>query len=133
MAKINVLIFPAGEINSIELHDALSTCVNIEVFGASSIDRHGEYVFKNYISGLPLINESDFYEKFNDFIKEKHIDVIFPTHDTVAEFFAENQEKINAKIVCADKITSEICRDKKKTFDLFKESFVFALHQGQEQ
>ena len=91
MAKINVLIFPAGEINSIELHDALSTCVNIEVFGASSIDRHGEYVFKNYISGLPLINESDFYEKFNDFIKEKHIDVIFPTHDTVAEFFADTK------------------------------------------
>lgn len=121
MAKINVLIFPAGEINSIELHDALSTCVNIELFGASSLDRHGEYVFKNYISGVPLINEPHFIEKFNELLNEKHIDVIFPTHDTVAEFFAENSEKINAKIVCADKITSEICRDKKKTFKLFKE------------
>ena len=45
MPKINVLVFPAGEVNSIELHDALSTCVNIELFGASSINRHGEYVF----------------------------------------------------------------------------------------
>lgn len=121
MAKINVLIFPAGEINSIELHDALSTCVNIELYGASSIDRHGEYVFKNYISGVPLINEPDFIEKFNKIISDKKIDVVFPTHDTVAVFLAENQEKINAEIVCADKITSEICRDKKKTFDLFKE------------
>ena len=121
MAKINVLVFPAGEINSIELHDALSTCVNIELYGASSIDRHGEYVFKNYISGLPLISETDFFEKFNELLNEKHIDVIFPTHDTIAEFFAENIDKINAKIVCADKMTSEICRDKKKTFDLFKE------------
>ena len=120
MAKINVLIFPAGEINSIELHDALSTCVNIELYGASSIDRHGEYVFKNYISNVPLINSPDFFEKFNALLSEKKIDVIFPTHDTVAEFFAENADKINAKIICADKETAEICRDKGKTFDLFK-------------
>lgn len=120
MPKINVLIFPAGEINSIELHDALSTCVNVEVFGASSIDRHGEYVFKNYISGLPMIFEPNFLEKINALITEKHIDLIFPTHDTIAEFFAENQEKINAKIIVADKNTSEICRDKLKTYEIFK-------------
>lgn len=55
MSKVNVLIFPAGEINSVELHDALSHNVNINVFGCSSVDRHGEYVFKNYRSGLPNI------------------------------------------------------------------------------
>lgn len=121
MTKIKVLIFPAGEINSIELHDALSTCVNIELWGASSIDRHGEYVFKNYISNVPMISSPDFIQKFNKILKEKQIDVIFPTHDTVAEFFAENAEKINAKIVCADKRTSEICRDKAKIYELFKD------------
>ena len=36
--KIRVLVFPAGEINSIELHDALSSNVNVELFGASSRD-----------------------------------------------------------------------------------------------
>lgn len=121
MAKINVLIFPAGEINSIELHDALSTCVNIELWGASSIERHGSYVFKNYISNVPLINEPDFMEKFNQILSDKKIDVIFPTHDTIAEFFAQDSDKINAKVICADKLTSEICRDKAKTFDLFKD------------
>lgn len=121
LSKIKVLIFPAGEINSIELHDALSTCVNIELWGASSIERHGSYVFKNYISNVPLINASDFFEKFNQILLDKEIDVIFPTHDTVAEFFANNIDKINTKVICADKLTSEICRDKKKTFDLFKE------------
>lgn len=121
MAKINVLIFPAGEINSIELHDALSTCVNIELWGASSIERHGSYVFKNYISDVPMINASDFFEKFNQLLSDKKIDVIFPTHDTVVEFFAQNSDKINAKIICADKLTSEICRDKAKTFELFKD------------
>lgn len=121
MPKINVLIFPAGEINSIELHDALSTCVNVEVFGASSIDRHGEYVFKNYISNVPLITSPDFLSCLNKIIREKSIDLIFPTHDTVAEFLVENETKIEAKIVCADKTTTQICRDKSKTYELFKD------------
>lgn len=121
MPKINVLIFPAGEINSIELHDALSTCVNIEVFGASSIDRHGEYVFKNYISGIPMITYDDFFEKFNLLLKEKNIDVIFPTHDTVAMFLTENKDKIKAKIIAANQETTAICRDKEKTYKVLKD------------
>ena len=117
--KINVLIFPAGEINSIELHDALASCVNINVYGASSIDRHGSYVFENYISGLPLITASDFFEKFNAIITEKNIDVIFPTHDTVATFLADNADKLKAKLISADKLTSAICRNKQKIYDTF--------------
>ena len=116
MAKINVLIFPAGEINSLELHDALATCVNINVFGASSIDRHGSYVFENYTSGLPMITAADFYDKFNELLAKWNIDVVFPTHDTVATVFADNADKINAKIIAADKETSAICRDKEKTY-----------------
>lgn len=118
--QINVLVFPAGEINSIELHDALATCVNIELFGVSSIDRHGEYVFKNYISGLPMISDSNFFEEFNKLISSKNIDVIFPTHDAVAEFFAINLKKIKAKVIVADRRTSEICRNKEKIFELFR-------------
>ena len=121
MAKINVLIFPAGEINSLELHDALATCVNINVFGASSIDRHGSYVFENYTSGLPMITATDFYDKFNELLAKWNIDVVFPTHDTVATVFADNADKINAKIIAADKETSAICRDKEKTYKALAE------------
>ena len=53
MGKTNVLVFPAGEINSVELHDALSHNVNIEVFGCSSEERHGGFVFKNYRGNIP--------------------------------------------------------------------------------
>lgn len=120
MAKINVLIFPAGEINAVELHDALSSCVNINVFGASSIERHGKYIFKNYISNVPMINSPIFFEKFNELLIKNKIDVIFPTHDSVADFFATNQRKIKAKVVVADQKTAAICRDKDKTYQLFK-------------
>ena len=118
---INVLIFPAGEINSVELHDALSTCVNIKLYGGSSVDRHGPYIFKNYISGIPFIGEESFFEKFNKVLADYKIDVIFPTHDTVTTFFTANQDKINAKIIAADKTTAEICRDKQRVYDLFSD------------
>ena len=121
MDKINVLVFPAGEINSIELHSALSTCVNIELYGASSLDRHGEYVFKNYISGLPFISDLDFLDKFNSLLEENRIDIVFPTHDSVALFLANNQDQLKAKLICADKTTTEICRDKKKTYEILKD------------
>ncbi len=117
--RINVLVFPAGEINSIELHEALSTCININLFGASSINRHGQYVFKNYISGLPLITAPGFLSELNVLLRDKNIHVVFPTHDTVAAFFANNREKIDAKIIVADKATSAICRDKAKIYRTF--------------
>lgn len=121
MAKVNVLIFPVGDVNSVELHNALSTCVNIEVFGATSIDRHGEYIYKNYISGLPLITEENFIEEFNRVLVDNQIDFIFPVHDTVVTFLADNRDKIKAKIMCADTKTSQICRDKKLIYEIFSD------------
>jgi hypothetical protein len=129
-SKIGVLIFPAGEINSIELHDALSTCVNIRLYGASSIERHGKYVFKNYISGIPFISDNNFFTEFNKLISENGIDVVFPTHDTVAEYFSAHQDEINAKIITSDSQTAAVCRDKKLTFDIFSgEDFCPRIYQ----
>lgn len=131
MPVINVLIFPAGEINSIELHDALSTCVNIKVYGASSVERHGSYVFENYIPNLPMISDEDFIPQFSELINKYNIDVIFPTHDTVALYLMENSEKIPAKIIGSSKETAAICRDKQKTYKLFEDtSFIPTLYQS---
>lgn len=122
MAKVNVLVFPAGEINSVELHDALSHNVNIKVFGASSIERHGKYVYKNYRAGLPKISEECFIKKFNELIQEWKIDFVFPTHDTVALYFSKHETELKAKIICAPYETAVVCRDKKETYELFKDS-----------
>lgn len=131
MSKINVLVFPAGEINSVELHDALATCVNINLMGASSKERHGKYVFADYTPNLPLISDADFFEKFNEFLVSKRVDVIFPTHDTVATFFADNLDKIRAKVIVADQKTAAVCRDKKLAYELFSDcGFVPRLYHG---
>lgn len=129
--KIRVLIFPAGEINSVELHDALSTCVNIKVVGASSVDRHGEYVFEHYISGVPMISELNFIDDFNNLIVREGIDVVIPTHDDVALFLAENKGRIHAKVLTTDYETALICRDKLKTYELFiNESFCPKIYKN---
>jgi len=93
--------------------------VNIRLFGASSVDRHGEFVFRNYIPGVPRISEPDFIDTLNHIISANHIDIIMPTHDDVALFFARNKESIDAKVTTPDIRTAEICRDKKKTYELF--------------
>lgn len=113
-----VLIFPAGEVNSVELHDALCSCVNIEVWGASSIERHGKYVFENYVPGLPLISDDSFIEKFNDCLTKHKIDVVFPTHDTVAMFLSSIRDCVKATVLVADKTTTLACRDKRVAYDM---------------
>ena len=119
--KINILVFPDGEINSIELHDALSTCVNIDLYGASSIERHGKYVFKKHIPNLPMLNDRLFYDHLNAVIDKYNIDLIFPTHDTVTLELVRNQSNINAKIVAGDLLTVNVCRSKKETYKLFED------------
>jgi hypothetical protein len=98
MSSIGVLVFPAGEINSVELHDALSTCVNVRLYGASSIERHGEFVFGNYIGNIPMITSPAFVDTFNAILEENKIDIIIPTHDDVALFLAKNQKSLKAKV-----------------------------------
>lgn len=119
MKKINILVFPDGEINSIELHDALSSCVNVKLYGASSIERHGKYVFRNHISNLPMLTDASFYDSLNKIINTYKIDLIFPTHDTVSLELVKNQSKINAKIVAGDLKTVNVCRSKSATYSLF--------------
>lgn len=120
-----VLIFPAGEANSIELHSALSSNVNVELYGSSSIDRHGSYVFKRYRSGLPLLTDNNFLEALNSLIDEWQIDIVIPTHDTVVLWLSENSASVRCKILAPPIETALVCRDKSKAYALFADaSFV---------
>jgi hypothetical protein len=121
MVKTNILIFPCGAENAIGIHNALKYNVNFKVFGASSRDDYGKHVFKNYIGGIPFISDERFIKIFNQILIKNNIDIIFPTHDTVSLFFAQNREIIKAKIAVPDVETAKICRDKSETYKLFKD------------
>lgn len=122
MKKINVLIFPCGAENAIEIHTALKDCVNIEVFGATSKDDHGALIYKNYINNVPYIQDNRFFDCLNQIIEEYKIDIVFPTHDTVAFLFAENLNSIKAKVAVPGLEQARICRFKKETYKLFYDS-----------
>jgi hypothetical protein len=116
---IRVLVFPCGAENALELHEALSQQVNIEVWGASSRDDHGRHLFRNYIGGIPYIESPDFLPEFNKVLRDYRIDAIFPTHDTVAEFFGTHRNEICCRIIMADAETAGICREKRRTYECF--------------
>lgn len=117
---INVLVFPCGAENAIEIHTALKNVVNINLFGGSGKEDHGSFIFKNYIGKIPYITESNFVDYLNDLINKNNIDIIIPTHDDVSLFLAQNQERIYAKIAVPGLNQAEICRSKKTTYHLFK-------------
>jgi len=118
--KINILVFPCGAENAIEIHTALKDVININLFGGSGKEDHGSFIFKNYIGQIPYITDYNFITYFNSLITINEIDIIFPTHDDVSLFLAQNQEKINAKIAVPGLNQAEICRSKKATYQLFK-------------
>lgn len=119
--KINVLVFPCGAENAIEVHTALKDLVTVGVFGASGREDHGRFVFKNYISGLPFIYDTSFIDRFNAILEEHAIHIIIPTHDDVSLFFARNLDKVKAKVAVPGLYQAEICRSKKATYDLFSD------------
>lgn len=68
-----------------------------------------------------MISEVNFIEKFNTLLDEYSIDFVFPTHDTVVLFLAQNKDKIHAQIIGDDLYTATVCRSKIKTYELFSD------------
>ena len=130
---VNVLIFPCGAENALEAYTALKDIVNINVFGASSVSDHGEYVYENYIPNLPYIDDDKFIPCFIDIITAHKIDVVIPTHDDVVLKLANHQQEIPAKLLVHGIEQAKICRSKKMTYELFhKEAFCPSIYSNRE-
>ena len=119
--KINVLVFPCGSENSLEIHTALKDVVNVNLFGVSGKYDHGEYIYENYIGNFPYISEDCFIRTLNETIIKFNIDIIFPTHDDVVLKLAENIDVIKSKIAVPSLRAAQLSRSKKQTFNLFKD------------
>jgi hypothetical protein len=127
--NLNVLLYPSGSENALEVKEALSYVVNINVFGASSKSDHSEFVYHNYIKA-PSVQDDDFINRFNHLIEENNIHLIVPCHDTVALYLSQHHQLINAKILNSPYETSNICRHKILIYQTFKrELFCPKLYQ----
>ncbi|KKP66669.1 MAG: Carbamoylphosphate synthase large subunit short form [Candidatus Roizmanbacteria bacterium GW2011_GWA2_35_19] len=115
-----VLVFPCGSEIGLEIYRSLEWSKDFEIYGASSVNDHGRFVYNNYIHGIPFVNNVNFINSINKVIQQYKIDFIFPSHDSVLLKLIQNKNKIKATIIGSQLKTCEICRSKKKTYSFFK-------------
>jgi hypothetical protein len=120
--KINVLVFPAGSEIGLEIYNSLKYNLHIELFGASGKADHAKYIYDadHYVEDDFYITSPGFTEAFNKMLLRLKIDVVFPTHDTIALYLAKYQKEIASKVLTCSYKTALIAREKKLTYEVFK-------------
>ncbi len=117
MNDINIMVFPCGSEIGLELHRSLKDIRFINLFGASSVEDHGIFVYKNYIGDIPFITADNFIDRLNEEIDRYNIDFIFPALDNVILALSENREKLHAGLLTCSDDAVRLCRSKKKTYE----------------
>lgn len=122
MEKINVLIFPSGAENAINVYDSLKYNIHFEIFGISSREDHTEYIYddKHFEIGDYNINDKNFFNNINKYIRKNNIKYLIPTHDEIVYFLKKNEKLIDCTIIASDLDTCEIAFSKCKTAEIFK-------------
>ena len=116
MRQLNILVFPCGSEIGLELHRALKDIRFITLFGGSSVDDHGKWVYKNYFGDIPFISDERFVDVLNKYIDENSIDYIFPALDSVILALSQHRSELHAKLLTCPHETVELCRSKSKTY-----------------
>lgn len=116
MEQVKIMVFPCGSEVGLELHRALKDIRFIELYGASGVDDHGRFVYRNYYGDMPFINHPDFLDACNRFIDEHDIDFVFPALDSVMAVMSAVRDKLHAPLLTCPDETVQICRSKSKTY-----------------
>ena len=116
----NVLVFPCGSEVGLEINRALADSTHFCLYGASTVNDHGRFVYERYIGDVPFVDSPDFIDEINRIAALFHIDFIFPAHDSVLVKLAENQALLGAVVVASCAETCRLCRSKLKTYERFE-------------
>lgn len=116
----NVLVFSCGAIPAIDINFALRGNDEYRLYGGSSYDDHGIYVYENYIGNMPYTYQEDFIPKLNEILDTHKIDFIIPLHETMILTMQEHVDEIHAKVISSCYETALLCRYKSKTYAALK-------------
>jgi hypothetical protein len=117
----NILVFPCGSEVGLEIHESLKYEKTLNLWGGSSVDDHGKYIFNNYIGNLPMLTEESFLDAIKQLIERHEIKYIFPAMDIASLFFSKHQHELDADVISSSYQTNQICYSKKKTYELLKD------------
>lgn len=116
MKHVNVLVFPCGSEVGLELNRALGEISFITLFGASSVSDHGKFVFRNYDEGLPYVSDPTFVDRFNDVLRRRKIDYVYPAMDEVVDLLSANRDRLAAELIAPGDDAVKTCRNKARTY-----------------
>ena len=112
----NILVFPAGTEIAFEIHDALKNSKFVNLFGATSVPCHAEFVFQTCVTGLPFVDDPTLISALNRVIDAYGIDYVYPAHDSALLRFSEERDALHAEVIASAREPVEICRSKNKTY-----------------
>lgn len=118
--KKRVLVFPAGSEIGLEINKSLKDSTRFEIYGASSVDDHARFVFDNYIPDVLPVDHPGFLTDIKVLCDMLSIDFIYPAHDDAGVALSNIAGNV-AKVITPDTEVCNVCRSKKRTYDLFPE------------
>lgn len=116
----NVLVFPGGMENGIEIYNSLKFCKEVTLFSASSpVPNQAFYLYKNN-NIVRDVRKEGWIDDLNKIIKKHHIDIIYPANSFVIDALYSKKSEIDAPILLPSDEVIKITRSKKNTLDLLK-------------
>lgn len=117
----NILVFPCGSEIALDIYESVKNSRFFKLFGGSSVDDHGKFVFENYISNFPYVTSEEFFPFLKDVIQNYKIDAIYPAMDLCLDIIKKIEKEIGCKVITSPVDTTEICLSKYKTYNYLKD------------
>jgi len=115
----NILVFPGGTENGIEIYNSLKYTKEVTLFSVSSkVKNHAEYIFTNHYFISDIRNDKCL-DELNELIEKNYIDFIFPANSLVIDFLSHNRAKLSCEVIMQKNKILELVRSKRATYELF--------------
>ena len=112
----NVLVFPCGSEIGLDIYRLVHYSTFFHLVGGSSVDDHGSFLYEDYIPGIPFVSSPDFIPVLARIVKDRKIDAIYPTMDSVITVLKENEQLLGCIVISSTVETTKICLSKRLTY-----------------
>lgn len=119
----NILVFPCGSEVALEIFRSIKFSRHFRLFGGSSVDDHGKFVFDDYIDGIPFHSDPDFIRVLANVVRQYNIDAIYPAMDEVAVTIKNNEHFLGCRVIGSSANTTSVCASKILTYNKLFEHF----------